>query len=90
MKPKLKKIRVKQAEKLTKLRTSLEALTRVRDDIRSCRVHLTPQLEASRADFGNLIAFFEAKFNELERKILAICEDLIEEEKVQIKKKARK
>lgn len=39
----------------------------LQEEIRMVRMHLLPELESARADFGNLINYFEAKFNEMER-----------------------
>ena len=43
-----------------------ERILELKKEIRAVRIHLVPELEHTRADFGGLINYFEAKFNELE------------------------
>ena len=44
-----------------------ERILELKKEIRAVRTHLVPELEHTRADFGELINYFEAKFNELEQ-----------------------
>jgi hypothetical protein len=69
---------------------SIEALKILQEDVRACRVHLVPKLEHTRADFAELINYFEAKFNELESNLKMIGEGLAEEGTLKLKEEKRR
>lgn len=53
--------------KKTKRRLLEERIVALQTELHMVRTYLLPQLEQARADFGNLINYFEAKFNEFEQ-----------------------